>query len=279
MNTIEQNFESQLDSLKVVTLTDGEVWSARDLMPFAGYTNWRKWSGAIDRAIESVNASGLNAADHFVGGVKMVEVGSGARRQVDDVEVTRYGAYILFQNGDPRKPEIAAAQQYFAVKTRQAETAAPALPSGPELMALGLLEAQKMLSERDQQIAELAPKAEYVDTFVTDTDLRLVRNVAKSIGVTEQALRADLLERGWIYAEHATRWSESKRQKVAFTRYSPYSHKAQYFCPVPNHEAPRFKGEVMHTLKITPEGATAIARLYGRHLKAVDSPAQEEAAA
>lgn len=116
-----------------------------------------------------------------------------------------------------------------------------------------------------------SPKVDYVDTYVADGDLRLVRNVAKSIDMTEGELRVDLLARKWIYAEHMTRWSDTKQEKETVTRYSAYSHKAGYFYPQPNHTAPRFKGEVMHTLKVTPQGAVAIARLYGKHLQIVEA--------
>ncbi len=126
-------------------------------------------------------------------------------------------------------------------------------------------------TELAQKIIADEPKVDYVDTFVADGDLRILRNVAKSIGMTEGELRTDLLARKWIYVEHMTRWSESKQEKETVSRYSPYSHKAEYFQPVPNHLAPRFKGEVMHTLKVTPAGAVAIARLYGRHLAAVEA--------
>lgn len=148
---------AQLDDLKIVTLTDGEVWSARDLMSFAGYERWENFSKAVNRAIASVNASGLDAADHFRGVTKMVELGSGARRQVEDLELTRYACYILFQNADGSKPEIAALQQYFAVQTRKQEVAA--IPTGAELLALAVVEAQAMLAAKDQQIAELEPVA------------------------------------------------------------------------------------------------------------------------
>lgn len=147
----------QLDELKIVTLTDGEVWSARDLMPFVGYERWENWSKAINRAIVSVNGTGLDAADHFRGVTKMVEVGSGARRQIEDVELTRYACYILFQNADGSKPEIAALQQYFAVQTRKQETTVA--PTGAELIALAVIEAQAMLAAKDQRIAELEPVA------------------------------------------------------------------------------------------------------------------------
>ena len=141
---------------------------------------------------------------------------------------------------------------------------APALPVSyaDALRELALTveskERLELQAERD------APKVAYVETFVTDGDLRILRNVAKSLGMTEGELRTDLITRKWIYAEHTTRWSEVKQAKESVTRYSPYSDKTQYFTPVPNHNAPRFKGEVMHTLKITPAGAVAIARLYGK---------------
>lgn len=143
-------------------------------------------------------------------------------------------------------------------------------PQGEQLLALAVLEANRMIEQKDARIAELEPRAEYVEQYVADEDLRLFRNVAKSLGVQEKELRERLIEQGWIYTEKASRWSNSKQQKEVTTRYSAYAHKTHLFTPVPNHEAPRFKGEVMHTLKVTPDGATAIAKLYGqRHLEAV----------
>ena len=121
-----------------------------------------------------------------------------------------------------------------------------------------------MLEAKDRKIAELAPRAEYVDTFVADDDLRIFRNVAKSLGVTEMTLRHALIEHKWIYVERSSRWSNSQGKKIMHYRYSPYAHTARYFAPVPNHEAPRFKGEVDHTLKITPAGAVAIARVLAK---------------
>lgn len=142
----------------------------------------------------------------------------------------------------------------------------------PEALRAYAVEVEKTAALEAKIIAD-EPKVEYVDAFVADNDLRLLRNVAKQIGVTESELRARLIDQRWIYAEHMTRWSESKQEKETVTRYSPYAHKAQYFQPVPNHLAPRFKGEVMHTLKVTPAGAAAIARLYGKHLVAVEAVA------
>lgn len=133
----------------------------------------------------------------------------------------------------------------------------------PEALRLAADEAERrMLAEA--KVAELTPKADYVDRFVADEDLRLLRNVAKSINVAEGALRDALIRHGWIYTEHSTRWSEKEQKKVDVCRYSPMADKRQYFRPIPNHEAPRFKGEVMHTLKITPAGAAAIERAARR---------------
>ena len=175
------DMRAQLDSLKIVTLTDGEVWSARDIMPFAGYEKWERFSGAITRAIESVNTSGLDAADHFRGAGKMVQIGSGSRREIEDVELTRYGCYILFQNADARKPEIAALQQYFAVKTREAEVSPRETPSGAELIALAVIEAQAMLAAKDKQIAELEPRAAQADTFRQADGLMTITDLANDL--------------------------------------------------------------------------------------------------
>jgi phage regulator Rha-like protein len=114
----------------------------------------------------------------------------------------------------------------------------------------------------EARITADAPKVSYVDRFVADADLRLLRNVAKTIGIGETELRDQLIARRWIYVESMTRWSHTEGRKVAIHRYSPYADKARYFFPEPNHQAPRFKGEVMHTLKVTPSGAEAIARFF-----------------
>lgn len=165
--------------------------------------------------------------------------------------------------------KVALIKEFY--RMRQALTK-PALTDDQIVhQALTILTAKT--AQLEAKVAEDAPKVDYVETFVADDDLRLIRNVAKSLGMGEQQLRTDLIARKWIYEEKSTRWSEKEQKKVPHNRYSAYADKTRYFTPVPAHDAPRFRGEVMHTLKVTPDGAVAIARLYGRHLQAVEAVA------
>ena len=98
-----------------------EFWYARDLMKLLGYTEWRNFLKTIDKAKTACKNSGNISTDHFVEVNKMVDIGSGAERKIEDVMLSRYACYLVVMNGDPNKEVIAVGQTYFAVKTRQQE--------------------------------------------------------------------------------------------------------------------------------------------------------------
>ncbi len=109
------------EDLKQVNEHGAEYWSARDLQPLLGYDQWRRFEDAIHRGISSCEQSGNECAHHFASAGKMVLLGSGSQREVNDFHLSRFACYLIAQNGDPRKSQIALAQKYFAVQTRRQE--------------------------------------------------------------------------------------------------------------------------------------------------------------
>ncbi len=124
-------------------------WLARDLQQLLGYAQWKNFLNVLTKAKTACEVSGHQVADHFADVGKMVDLGSGSQREVDDIMLSRYACYLTAQNGDPKKQEIAFAQTYFALQTRRAELIEQ------RLLEAERLSARKKLTETEKELSQV----------------------------------------------------------------------------------------------------------------------------
>jgi DNA-damage-inducible protein D len=173
-----------------------EYWLARELQGLLGYSDWRNFLNAVEKSKESCKTTGEAVLDHFVDVTKMVQIGSGAERKQDDIMLTRYACYLIAQNGDPKKEQIAFAQSYFAIQTRKQELLEERIRLNERLQAREKLaatetELSKNIYERgvdNKGFANIRSKGDWALFGGLNTS-----NMKKKLGIPENRPLADFL--------------------------------------------------------------------------------------
>jgi len=159
-----------------------EYWLARDLQYLLGYSKWDNFLNVVSKAKTACEISGHNVADHFADVGKMVDLGSGSQREVDDIMLTRYACYLIAQNGDSRKQEIAFAQTYFAIQTRRAE-----------VIEQRLLEAERVSARKKLSATEKELSGVIFEQTGSTENFALIRSKGDQalFGKSTQAMKAE----------------------------------------------------------------------------------------
>ena len=177
IHSLTDNFEAHAQQ------TEGgvEFWLARDLQHLLGYTEWRNFTAVITKAKIACEVSQHAVSDHFVDVNKMVDLGSGGQREVEDIVLSRYACYLIAQNGDPRKQEIAFAQTYFAIQSRRAE-----------LIEQRLLEAERISARKKLTATEKELSQAIYEQTGGNQDFALIRSKGDQalFGKSTQAMKA-----------------------------------------------------------------------------------------
>lgn len=255
--------ESPFDAIRRTRPDGSFFWSARDLQAAMAYSQWGGFKIPLERAMKAAANQGHNVDRNFSRSAKV----SGQRGPAaEDFHLTRFAAYLVAMNGDPNKPEVAAAQAYFAIQTRVAETA----PARAELLTRGdlarmVLEAEEEKAVIAAALESAAPAIAYHDRYVANDDAATIKSWAAQFGLSEPKAYALLLDRKVIYRTLiGERWSNRQQRKVAEYEYRAYAKYLDWFDLRPQHNAPRHhNGQVRQTLYVRQMFALQLAAKCG----------------
>ena len=245
--------DSPFDSIRRVREDGLEFWSARDLMPLMGYPRWNEFKIPLQRAMKSAEVQGNDVAALFRGSAEKT---SGRPRE--DFHLARFAAYLVAMNGDPNKPEVAAAQAYFAVKTREAEVAKPALPQTYKEALVALLSEVEANEQLEAKNKELEPKAESYDSFMSGEGTFSMGEVGKMLDIGRATLFRLLRNCGVLI-------STENQKGVPYQKYKHHFEVKAY--TVERLGRPPI---VKNTTRVRPSGVDFIRRKLG--LKQVELP-------
>lgn len=237
---------SPFDAIRKVGDLGHESWSARELMPLLGYgADWRNFESAIERARVAAENQGYAFDDLFVG----VTEKSGGRPRFD-YRMSRFACYLVAMNGDPRKIEVAAAQAYFAIRTREAEVTAPALTE-EQIVHQALQITVRKVKELESAVAEMAPKVDAYDRFIDTDGTYSVGSTAKMLGRSQNKLFTELRNSGILITKGAM-------------RNTPYQRYMHHFA-VKAFDFERSDGShgTSYSTRVQPSGVAFIARKLG----------------
>lgn len=216
---------SPFDAIRRISDVGAECWSARDLMPLLGYDRWENFTAALDRAMAAADAQGSRVDTLFRGVTK-----KGAGRPQQDFELARFACYLVAMNGDPRKPEVAAAQAYFAIRTREAETTSAHPMSEDEIVLHALQIQNRKIEALTAKVAADAPKVEAFDELMEADGTYTMNAVAKVLGWGRNVMMRELRRLGVLQGNNL-----------------PYQRYEHHFKVVPQTYKNRKTGETIPT--------------------------------
>jgi DNA-damage-inducible protein D len=255
---------SPFDAIRQTVGNSGEYWSARDLMPLLGYDKWERFEDTIERAITAANIAGGEG-----GFSRHREELPGGGRPRTNYRLSRHACYLVAMVGDVNKPAVAAALAYFAVRTRQAETAPafdPASLSRLDILKLAM-QAEEEKAVLEAALESAAPAIAYHERFVVNDDASTVKDWAASWNLTGPQAWEKLLAANIVYRKTVGyRWSKSKGRMVEEYEYRARAGRVTFdwFDLRPQHNAPRLhNGQVRHTLYVRQAFALELGRKVG----------------